>query len=65
MRRVIEIEYIDEKISKAGESYFITTVLLDDGSEAEYWGRDLRMEDEVEVFFHYGKIKCRKSPQST
>lgn len=60
MRKVIEILYIDKKVSKSGRRYAITTALLDDGTEAEYFGEGLRMQDEVEVFFHYGKVKCRK-----
>lgn len=62
MRQVIEIMYIDERVSKEGDTYWITTVLLDDGTEAEFWGKGLRVGDELEVFFHKERIKARKTP---
>lgn len=53
--------YIDERINKKTDKpYFITTALIDDGSEAEFFGEGLRIGDEVEVFYHFGKIKCRR-----
>lgn len=62
MRSVISIEYKEEKLSKAKKRYTITHVLLDDGTEAEYFGSDVKVDDSVECFFHFGKVKCRHTP---
>lgn len=61
MRKIIDIMFIDERINKTtNKPYFITTAQLDDGSEAEGYGKEFRIDDKVECFFHYGKIKMRK-----
>lgn len=50
MRTILEILWIDRKESKSGDSYFKTTALLDDGTEATGFGREFKVADEVEVF---------------
>lgn len=60
VRKILEILWIDRKESKAGKTYWKTTALLDDGTEATGFGKEFKMEDPVEVFFHYGQIKMRK-----
>jgi hypothetical protein len=62
VRLVISVEYKEKKVSKAGKPYTITHVMLDDGMMAEFFGDEARVGDQVEVFFHYGKIKCRFTP---
>lgn len=62
MRTIIDIEYIDKKISKKGKSYFLTTALLDDGTEATGWGEGFNRGDSVEVWFdeRYNRINMQK-----
>lgn len=60
MRRIIEIQHVEKKVSKKGNKYAITHALLDDGTEAQGYGLDFKVDDEVEVFFHYERVKMRK-----
>ena len=62
MRTIIDIEYIDEKIDKNGKAYFLTTALLDDGTEAVGWGEGFARGDKVEVWFEerYNRINMRR-----
>lgn len=59
MRTILEILWIDRRKSKAGDSYFKTMALLDDGTEAEGYGREFKVSDPVEVFYHWGQIKMK------
>jgi len=52
---------MERKTSKKGDEYHLTHALLDDGTEAIGYGTDFVPTDKVEVFFHYNKIKMRKS----
>lgn len=66
MRKVIRIIGSEGKTDTKDKPYFITHLLLDDGTEARYFGNDVEVGDEVEVFLHYGQIKARKGkPRST
>lgn len=60
MRTIVKIYGVEKRQSKAGAQYFITHCLTDVGDECEYYGNDLKLNDSVEVFFHYNKVKCRK-----
>lgn len=60
MRTVISIQHIEPRTDKDGKPYWRTHLLLDDGGEAIYWGKDIEVGDLVEVFFHKGMIKARK-----
>lgn len=61
MREVIEIFGTEDKVSKDGKKYKITHLLVDDGSECELFGDDIKQGDLVMIFFHKGKIKASKS----
>ena len=60
MAYIIEILNIEEKY-KNSKPYYNTTVLINDGTEAVAYGKDFKIGDVVEVFFHegYDKIKFR------
>jgi hypothetical protein len=60
MRRVIEIIGTEKRVSKQNEAYLVTYVLVDDGTEASVYGSDVAIGDELEIFYHFGKIKGRK-----
>lgn len=60
MRRVIEIQHIEPRTDKAGEPYWRTHLLLDDGTEAIMWGKDVAVGDLCEVAFHKGMVKAIK-----
>lgn len=60
MRTIIEIEGVEEKVSKEGTTYWRTYAVLDDGTEAVGWGKDFDLDDKVECFFHKGIIKMQK-----
>lgn len=61
MRRVIQINHIEKRSKKSdGSIYYRTHVLLDDGTEAVYWGRDIEVNTSVMVAFHKGMIKAIK-----
>jgi len=60
MRKVISIQGTQKKISKTGAIYYITYVTVDDGTEAEFWGRDIEVGTPVMIAYHYGKIKAIK-----
>ncbi len=62
MREVIEIFGTEDKVSKDGKKYKITHLLVDDGSECELFGDDIKQGDLVEVFWHFNKVKARKKP---
>ncbi len=65
MREIIDIQYVEDKVSKDKKKYKITHALLDDGEEVQGYGDDFKQGDLVEVFFHeqYGKVKMRKTPK--
>lgn len=63
MREVISVQYVEDRVSKDKKPYKITHVLMDDGTEAEYWGDDVKRGDMLEVFFHFNKVKARKTPK--
>ncbi len=60
MRKIIEIEGVEEKVSKEGTTYWRTYAVLDDGTEAVGWGKDFDLDDQVEVFYHRDTIKMQK-----
>lgn len=60
VRRVIEIQHIEPRTDTKGKPYFRTHVLLDDGTEAVYWGTDIAVDNLVEVAFHKSMIKAIK-----
>lgn len=60
MRKVIKITGVEHKVSKAGRPYDITHLVVDDGEECELWGTDVRVGDEVMVFYDHDKIKAEK-----
>lgn len=60
MKKIISIENIEKKQSKDGRPYIITHALLEDGTEVEGFGADFKLGDNVEVFFHWERIKMRK-----
>ena len=60
MRKVIEIQHIEPRTDKQGQPYTRTHVLLDDGTEAIFWGTDIAVDNLVEVAFHKGMIKAIK-----
>lgn len=51
--------WVERKESKKSETYWKTTALLDDGTEAQGYGREFKVDDPVEVFFHYGQVKMQ------
>ena len=59
MRTIITIEGKEIRKAKDDTLYTITTVMTDDGTIAEFYGDDIHVGDQVEVFFHWGKVKCR------
>lgn len=63
MRKVIEIIGVEHRVSKASKHYAVTHVLVDDGTECQVYGTNIAVGDEVEVYFHYNKVKARKKPQ--
>lgn len=60
MRKVIEIQHIEPRTDKDGKPYWRTHLLLDDGGEAIYWGKDIEVGAHVMVAFHKGMIKAIK-----
>lgn len=61
MRRVISVNHIEKKHSNTtGEVYYKTHVTVDDGTEAQYFGRDIEVGDMVMIAFHKGQIKAIK-----
>lgn len=61
MRRIIEIEGVERKINKVTRKpYWITHAIVDDGTPCQGYGKDFDLDDKVEVFYHWGKIKMRK-----
>lgn len=63
MRKIIKIEHVEKRrglINK--EPYWRTHALLDDGTQAVGYGKDFDLGDKVEVFYHWGQIKMRKTP---
>lgn len=61
MRRVISVDYREQRFDQKGRPFTRTYLTTDDGSEAVYFGTDVEVGDEVEVFFHYGVTKARRS----
>lgn len=61
MRKILEILFIDRKEHPEKGSYFKTTALLDDGTEATGYGKDFQAGNEVEVFLdkRWDVIKMR------
>lgn len=59
--------WVEKRVSKAGDSYFKTMALLDNGEEASGFGGGFRVGDKVEVFLHekYDEIKMRKGGHET
>lgn len=66
MRLIKEILWIDRKKSKAGNTYFKTTALLDNGEEATGFGKEFKEGDEVQVFHDYrwDEIKMRRGNEN-
>lgn len=64
MRTIIKIIGVERKklIKSApkAQDYWKTYALLDDGTEAIGYGKNYKVGDEVEVFFHWGQIKMQK-----
>lgn len=61
MRTIIRIDHVEKKENtQTGEPYYKTYATLDDGTEAEGFGKDFDIQEKVEVFFHYGQIKMKK-----
>lgn len=60
MKKIIRVIGTEDRTSKAGDDYHITHVLCEDGTECEYFGKDIRVGDEVMIFFHKGKVKAMK-----
>lgn len=60
MRRVIEIQHIEPRTDTKGKPYWRTHLLLDDGTEAIYWGKDIEVGAHVMVALHKGMIKAIK-----
>lgn len=60
MKKILRIEGVEEKMSKAGKKYWRTYAILDDGTEAIGWGKDFDLGDPVEVFYHKETVKMRK-----
>ena len=60
MREIIEIEGVEEKVSKEGTTYWRTYAVVDDGTECIGFGKDFDLGDKVEVFLHKGFIKMKK-----
>lgn len=65
MRTILSIDHTQKRTAKDGRKYALTYATLDDGGEAEGFGLSFKPGDKVEVFFHYGKIKMRKSDWDT
>lgn len=66
IREVIEIFHTEDRVSKAGDKYKITHLIVDSGDECEYFGDDIEVGQSVEVFFdnQHGKVKARKTPKA-
>ena len=66
MRKIIEIVGVEERINKQTKKpYFITLAVVDDGTEVSGYGKDFKVDDLVEVFFHKHVIKMQKTKPST
>lgn len=66
MRKVISIEGRIKRTGKNGKKYTITYLTVDDGTEVEYYGYDVKVGDKLEVFFdnRWQKVKARKTPKA-
>lgn len=61
MRKVLEIQGMEHrKVIKTGKRYTITHLLLDDGTEATFYGTNIDIGDNVMVAYHRGNIKAIK-----
>lgn len=60
MRKIKEIVFVEGRLSKDNVRYYRTHALLDDGTEATGFGREFKVNDEVEVFYHHETVKMQK-----
>lgn len=51
MKKILEILWIERKISKVGTPYFKTMALLETGEECAGFGEGFKVGDEVEYWF--------------
>lgn len=65
MRKIISIEHVEERISLHKRKYHRTHAVLDDGTEAVGFGKDFKIGDSVEVFYHFHTVKMRKPDWDT
>lgn len=65
MRTILAILFVEVK-HKDEKPYYLTHALVDDGTECIGYGRNFKLNDSVEVFLHWGKIKMRlhEKPQT-
>lgn len=63
MKTILKIVAVDKRVSKGGEAYAITHVILNDGLEGEFFGTDIQEGDRVRTFYDYkyDKVKVFKS----
>ena len=59
MRKVIAITHVEHLMSARKEKYAITHVLLEDGTEARFYGTNVKVGDSLEVFYSHGRIGCQ------
>jgi len=64
MRKVIKILYTEKRNHQAGD-YHRTHIVVDDGQVAVYYGNDVKLGDELEVFYDpkWDVVKARKTPK--
>lgn len=60
MRKIISIQHLESWRDKLNKRHWRTHVLLDDGTEAQGYGKEFDIGDSVQVFYHKGVIKVQK-----
>lgn len=63
MRKIVQIEHIEERKDKQGKTYFRTHAVLDDGSKVIGFGKEFDLDDAVESFYDikFDTHKMRKT----
>lgn len=59
MRKIISIQHVEFFIGKDKKKHSRTYAILDDGSEAVGYGKNFKINDSVEYFFHKEVAKMR------